>query len=62
MVNKPFTYDPDAAISIGYRTVTLTLTYTAQILCFLKNLVININGTNDVPTIDSATNPAAIDR
>ena len=45
---------------------TLTLTYTAQINdgagnVGSQNLVITISGTNDVPTIDSATNPAAID-
>ena len=62
-----WTYDPDAAdLDWLQDGDTLTLTYTAQITdgagnVGSQNLVININGTNDVPTIDSATNPAAID-
>ena len=44
---------------------TLTLTYVAQVNdghgnVGAQNLVITITGTNDVPTIDAATNPAAI--
>ena len=43
----------------------LVLTYVAQVNDGLgnvgtQNLVITINGANDVPTIDSATNPADI--
>ena len=63
-----WTYDPDAADLDWLQDAdTLYLTYTAQITdggagnVGSQNLVININGTNDVPTIDSATNPAAID-
>ena len=62
-----WTYDPDAAdLDWLQDGDTLTLTYTAQITDGAGNVgshqfVININGTNDVPTIDSATNPAAID-
>ena len=62
-----WTYDPDAVFDLDWLQDgdTLTLTYTAQITdgagnVGSQNLVININGTNDVPTIDSATNPAAI--
>ena len=44
---------------------TLTLTYVAQVNdghgnVDAQNLVITITGTNDVPVIDAATNPAAI--
>ena len=44
---------------------TLTLTYVAQVddghgNVGAQNLVITITGTNDVPTVDSATNPASI--
>jgi VCBS repeat-containing protein len=45
---------------------TLTVTFTAQVDDGLsgpsgaQNLVITITGTNDVPTIDTATNPVAI--
>src|SRR4029077_3009720 len=44
---------------------TLTLTYVAQVNdghgnVGAQNLVITITGTNDVPNIDTATNPAAI--
>ena len=69
VVNKPSTGPPTTPtplISWLQDGDTLTLTYTAQITdgagnVGSQNLVININGTNDVPTIDSATNPAAVD-
>ena len=53
-----WTYDPDAAdLDWLQDGDTLTLTYTAQITdgagnVGSQNLVININGTNDVPTIE----------
>ncbi len=59
-------YDPAAADLDWLRAGdTLTLTYVAQVddghgNVGAQNLVITITGTNDVPTIDSATNPAAI--
>ena len=62
-----WTYDPNAADLDWLREGdTLTLTYTAQIndgagKTGSQDLVITISGTNDVPTIDSATNPATID-
>ena len=62
-----WTYDPDAAdLDWLAEGDTLTLTYTAQIndgagKTGSQDLVITISGTNDVPTIDSATNPATID-
>ena len=62
-----WTYDPDAAdLDWLAEGDTLTLTYTAQIndgagKVGSQDLIITISGTNDVPTIDSATNPATID-
>ena len=59
-------YDPAAADLDWLRQGdTLTLTYVAQVddghgNVGAQNLVITITGTNDVPTIDGATNPAAI--
>ncbi len=59
-------YNPAAADLDWLRAGdTLTLTYIAQVddghgNVGAQNLVITITGTNDVPTIDSATNPAAI--
>jgi VCBS repeat-containing protein len=59
-------YDPNAADLDWLRTGdTLTITYVAQVNdgqgnVGAQNLVITITGTNDVPTIDGATNPAPI--
>ncbi len=59
-------YDPAAADLDWLRQGdTLTITYVAQVddghgNVGAQNLVITITGTNDVPTIDGATNPAAI--
>ena len=59
-------YNPAAADLDWLRAGdTLTLTYVAQVNdgagnVGAQNLVITITGTNDVPTIDAATNPAAI--
>jgi VCBS repeat-containing protein len=59
-------YDPAAADLDWLRQGdTLTLTYIAQVNdghgnVGAQNLVITITGTNDVPTIDGATNPAPI--
>ena len=59
-------YDPAAADLDWLRAGdTLTLTYVAQVNdghgnVDSQNLVITITGTNDVPTIDAATNPVAI--
>ena len=59
-------YDPATADLDWLRQGdTLTLTYVAQVNdghgnVGAQNLVITITGTNDVPTIDAATNPAPI--
>src|SRR5262249_9926233 len=61
-----WTYNPAAADLDWLRQGdTLTLTYVAQIddghgNVGAQNLVITISGTNDVPAITAATNPAAI--
>src|SRR5262245_57159942 len=61
-----WTYNPAAADLDWLRQGdTLTLTYVAQIddghgNVGAQNLVITITGTNDVPAITAATNPAAI--
>jgi VCBS repeat-containing protein len=61
-----WTYDP-AAADLDWLQAgdTLVLTYVAQVTdgagnVGAQNLVITITGSNDAPTIDSATNPAAI--
>ena len=57
-------YDPAAADLDWLRAGdTLTLTFVAQVddghgNVGAQNLVITITGTNDVPVIDGATNPA----
>ena len=61
-----WTYDPDSAdLDWLAEGDSLTLTFIAQVddgygNTGEQNLVITINGTNDVPTIENATNPAAI--
>ena len=61
-----WTYDPAVADLDWLRAGdTLTITYVAQVNdgagnVGAQNLVITITGSNDTPTIDSATNPAAI--
>ena len=61
-----WTYNPTAADLDWLREGdTLTITYVAQIddghgTLDTENLVITITGTNDVPVIESATNPASI--
>jgi VCBS repeat-containing protein len=61
-----WTYDP-AVVDLDWLQTgdTLTITYVAQVTdgtsnVGAQNLVITITGSNDTPTIDSATNPAAI--
>ena len=61
-----WTYDPAVADLDWLRAGdTLTITYVAEVddgagNVGAQNLVITITGSNDTPTIDAATNPAAI--